>query len=63
VAFHSTRGGHSEIWIADSDGQSARRLTYFNGPLTAELIREHTCAGWESPDAKYLYYVHSPNEP
>src|SRR5579883_2322435 len=144
VAFRSTRSGHSEIWVADSDGRGARRLTWFDGPLTgaprwspdgrwiafdsrasgsadiwvvasgggrpqrvtsessneslpswsrdgrsiyynsdatglrsiwrrawtpeggpgpAQLVREHACAGWESPDGKYLYYVHSPTEP
>ena len=29
----------------------------------AQLVREHACAGWVSPDGKFIYYVHSPNEP
>ena len=28
-----------------------------------QKVLEHACAGWESPDGKYLYYVHSTNEP
>jgi Tol biopolymer transport system component len=35
IAFHSTRSGASDIWIAASDGSNPRRLTYTNARTTA----------------------------
>lgn len=35
IAFHSTRTGDSDIWIADADGSHTRRLTFTNAPITA----------------------------
>jgi len=46
VAFVSTRSGHHEIWVCDAEGDDARRLTSFGGPL---ILRPH----W-SPDGDRL---------
>jgi Tol biopolymer transport system component len=35
IAFHSTRTGASDIWIAERDGTNARRLTVTNARTTA----------------------------
>jgi Tol biopolymer transport system component len=35
IAFHSTRSGASDIWVADADGNNARRLTFTNARTTA----------------------------
>jgi serine/threonine protein kinase len=32
IAFGSTRSGSSEVWVADSDGSNAIKLTSFGGP-------------------------------
>jgi Tol biopolymer transport system component len=34
VAFRSNRSGNHDIWVADSAGENAFRLTNFGGPLT-----------------------------
>jgi len=34
VAFQSTRSGSTEVWVADSDGSNAIKLTSFGGPIT-----------------------------
>jgi Tol biopolymer transport system component len=34
IAFSSRRTGNDEIWVCDSDGSHAVKLTSFNGPLT-----------------------------
>lgn len=34
LAWRSTRGGSSEIWIANADGSRARQLTSMHGPAT-----------------------------
>jgi Tol biopolymer transport system component len=34
IAFHSTRSGWSEIWVADSDGSNAHQLTFLLAPMT-----------------------------
>jgi serine/threonine protein kinase/Tol biopolymer transport system component len=34
IAFGSTRSGSSEIWVADSDGSNAIKVSSFGGPLT-----------------------------
>jgi Tol biopolymer transport system component/DNA-binding winged helix-turn-helix (wHTH) protein len=35
LAFTSTRSGAEEIWIANADGSSPRKMTSMNGPLCA----------------------------
>ena len=42
IAFVSTRSGTEEIWVADSDGSSARRLTSFGGAR----LESRRVAGW-----------------
>lgn len=34
IAFHSTRSGQAEIWIADSEGLNAYQLTSMGAPVT-----------------------------
>lgn len=34
IAFHSTRSGQAEIWVADSDGSNAFQLTSMGAPVT-----------------------------
>lgn len=48
IAFHSTRSGASEIWIADRDGGNQRRLTYTQARVTAT-------PRW-SPDGNWIAY-------
>jgi Tol biopolymer transport system component len=46
VAFMSNRSGSTEVWVADSNGANAARLTSFGGPLTG-------CPRW-SPDGERI---------
>jgi len=48
IAFESHRWGHSEIWVADSDGSNPVRLTYLDGPSTGS-------PSW-SPDGKEIVF-------
>ncbi len=48
IAFHSTRSGASEIWVADADGANAVRLTNFNAPITGS-------PRW-SPDGEWITF-------
>ncbi|MBL8230535.1 MAG: PD40 domain-containing protein [Bryobacterales bacterium] len=48
IAFHSTRTGASEIWIANRDGSAGRRLTHTNARTTAT-------PRW-SPDGAWIAY-------
>jgi Tol biopolymer transport system component len=48
VAFTSTRSGSPELWLADANGGSARRLTSFGGALMGK-------ASW-SPDGQWLTF-------
>ncbi len=34
IAFHSTRSGRAEIWLADADGSNAFQLTSMGAPVT-----------------------------
>ena len=34
IAFESSRSGHGEIWVCNSDGSNPVQLTFFGGPLT-----------------------------
>jgi Tol biopolymer transport system component len=34
IAFESSRSGHGEIWVCNSDGSNPVQLTFFEGPLT-----------------------------
>jgi Tol biopolymer transport system component/serine/threonine protein kinase len=52
VAFRSSRSGSHEIWIADSEGLHATRLTYFGGPLTGT-------PRW-SPDGRWVAFDSRP---
>jgi Tol biopolymer transport system component/predicted Ser/Thr protein kinase len=49
IAFSSRRTGHDEIWVGDSDGSHAVKLTSFNGPLTGAPC-------W-SPDGQRLAFA------
>lgn len=53
VLFNSTRSGHAEIWICDSDGANPRQLTFLEDPLT-------TKGSW-SPDGRQIAFM-SPKE-
>jgi Tol biopolymer transport system component len=55
IAFHSTRSGASEIWIADRDGGNPRRLTYTNARTTAT-------PRW-SPDGKWIAFESNQSGP
>ena len=46
ICFRSNRTGNYELWVADSDGHAATRLTHFGGPVTGN-------ARW-SPDGQFL---------
>jgi Tol biopolymer transport system component len=48
LALRSSRSGQSEIWIAENDGRTARRLTHFAGPLTGS-------PHW-SPDGRWIVF-------
>jgi Tol biopolymer transport system component/DNA-binding winged helix-turn-helix (wHTH) protein len=48
VAFMSNRSGHTEVWVCESDGTNAVRLTSVGGPLTE-------CPRW-SPDAERIVF-------
>jgi Tol biopolymer transport system component len=51
-------------WVYYNSDQPAR-YTMWRRPWQGgepQRLRAHACAGWESPDGKYLYYVHSPAE-
>jgi eukaryotic-like serine/threonine-protein kinase len=48
IAFSSRRTGHDEIWVCNSDGSHAVKLTSFNGPLTG--------APYWSPDGQRLAF-------
>jgi Tol biopolymer transport system component len=48
IAFHSTRTGASDIWVAGSDGTNARRLTFTNARTTAT-------PRW-SPDGEWIAF-------
>ena len=48
IAFVSTRSGHAEIWICDSDGSNAVKLTNFEGPWVGS-------PRW-SPDARSVIF-------
>jgi Tol biopolymer transport system component len=48
IVFHSTRSGASEIWVSDSDGAHAARLTGFNAPITGS-------PRW-SPDGEWIVF-------
>jgi Tol biopolymer transport system component len=48
IAFSSRRTGNDEIWVCDSDGSNAVKLTSFNGPLTG--------AAYWSPDGQRLAF-------
>lgn len=51
IYYNSDRTGIRSMWRRPAGGGDP------------QLIREHACAGWESPDGRYIYYVHSPSEP
>jgi len=53
VAFESNRSGFSEIWIANRDGQRAKQITSFEGPITGSPY-------W-SPDGNWLTFDSRPN--
>lgn len=48
IAFHSTRSGRSEIWVADADGSNAYQLTSMGAPVTGS-------PRW-SPDSRQLVF-------
>jgi eukaryotic-like serine/threonine-protein kinase len=48
IAFHSTRTGASDIWIADRDGANPKRLTFTNARTTAT-------PRW-SPDGRWIAF-------
>jgi Tol biopolymer transport system component len=48
IAFHSTRSGRSEIWVADADGSNAYQLTSMGAPVTGS-------PRW-SPDGRQLAF-------
>jgi Tol biopolymer transport system component len=54
VYFSSDRGGHWSMW---------RQPWGANGTGEARMVRDHAFAGFESPDGRYLYYVHGPDDP
>jgi Tol biopolymer transport system component/DNA-binding winged helix-turn-helix (wHTH) protein len=51
VAFMSNRSGPTEVWVADSDGANATKLTSVAGPLTG-------CPRW-SPDGERIVFQSS----
>jgi Tol biopolymer transport system component/DNA-binding winged helix-turn-helix (wHTH) protein len=51
VAFMSNRSGSTEVWVADSDGANAGKLTSVGGPLTG-------CPRW-SPDGERIVFQSS----
>jgi Tol biopolymer transport system component len=53
VAFHSDRSGELEIWIANSDGSSARQLTHLRAQVSGY-------PRW-SPDGKYIVFHSRPS--
>jgi Tol biopolymer transport system component len=48
IAFGSDRSGNHEIWVANSDGSNAMKLTSFDGPYTAD-------PHW-SPDGRWIAF-------
>lgn len=44
IAFSSSRSGDPEIWVADANGGSPRRVTYFAGPDVAPAWNPRTNA-------------------
>jgi hypothetical protein len=57
IAFASTRGGHSDVWVMDADGANPRRLT--SASVMMPLPGSGMSAGgaaW-SPDGARLVYV------
>ena len=42
IAFSSSRSGDPEIWIADANGNSARRITSFRGPDVSPVFNPRT---------------------
>ena len=53
IVFTSNRSGSYEIWIADSSGGNARRLSDFGGPFT--------CTPRWSPDGRGLVFTGRPD--
>lgn len=53
VAFQSSRSGSYEIWVSNTQGTNALRLTNYNGPLTGS-------PSW-SPDGQNIIYDSRPN--
>jgi Tol biopolymer transport system component len=48
IAFHSTRSGQAEIWVADADGSNALQLTSMGAPVTGS-------PRW-SPDGAFIAF-------
>ncbi|MGH6877336.1 MAG: TolB family protein [Rhizomicrobium sp.] len=53
ITFRSDRTGTDEIWVSDTSGENAVRLTSFDGPLTGT-------PRW-SPDGQFIAFDSRPN--